>query len=385
MPSASATSASCARSSPASACTRTCWRPASPDAGRGRCADALPRALRATCWARAWPTWRRWGRSRRWSARRWSIPGGHAAAAARRCAETARRCRIAADDVRAGGPGARTAARSWAVPLWSERGLIGVLLLGDKRDGGLYTQEEIEIARASGERLIDTQASAALAQRLMALAAPAPGREPGARPPARRVLHDDVLPHLHTAMLVAQRNGASSNGEAWRCSATCTARSRTCCTRCRRRRAGRGPPGAAGRAAAGAGRRVGRRVRRRDLARSTPEAERAAPALPPPIGRGAVLRGARGDPQRGALWPHGDGARPLHLRVGVAWRDGLEIARLRTTAWGWRRRPARRSGSGHGLALHSTMMAVVGGTLATDSVPGQYTRVTLTLPQQTWG
>ena len=69
---------------------------------------------------------------------------------------------VAVDPARYGGAG-------WAVPLWSERGLIGVLLLGEKRDGGLYTQEEIEMARASGERLIDTQASAALAQRLMAL------------------------------------------------------------------------------------------------------------------------------------------------------------------------------------------------------------------------
>jgi signal transduction histidine kinase len=31
------------------------------------------------------------------------------------------------------------------------------------------------------------------------------------------------------------------------------------------------------------------------------------------------------------------------------------------------------------------MMAVVGGALATDTQPGQYTRVTLTLPRQTWG
>ena len=58
---------------------------------------------------------------------------------------------------------------AWAVPLWSERGLVGVLLLGDKRDGGLYTQEEIEIARASGERLMDTLATAEMARRLMAL------------------------------------------------------------------------------------------------------------------------------------------------------------------------------------------------------------------------
>jgi sensor histidine kinase regulating citrate/malate metabolism len=37
-------------------------------------------------------------------------------------------------------------------------------------------------------------------------------------------------------------------------------------------------------------------------------------------------------------------------------------------------------GSGGGLALHSTLMAVVGGTLSTESVPGDYTRVSLVLP-----
>jgi hypothetical protein len=39
----------------------------------------------------------------------------------------------------------------FAVSLWNERGLIGVLLLGEKQSGGLYTQEQIEIARAVGE------------------------------------------------------------------------------------------------------------------------------------------------------------------------------------------------------------------------------------------
>ena len=57
--------------------------------------------------------------------------------------------------------------RVWAVPLWSERGLIGVLLLGESWTN--CRREEIEIARATGERLIDAQASAQMAQRLMAL------------------------------------------------------------------------------------------------------------------------------------------------------------------------------------------------------------------------
>ena len=89
----------------------------------------------------------------------------------------------------------------WAVPLWSERGLIGVLLLGEKRDGGLYTQEEIEIARASGERLIDTQASAEMARRLMALQRERLAHSQVLDRRARRVLHDDVLPRLHAALL----------------------------------------------------------------------------------------------------------------------------------------------------------------------------------------
>jgi hypothetical protein len=46
---------------------------------------------------------------------------------------------------------ADSGSASWAVPLWSERGLIGILFLGEKRDGGLYTQEEIEIAQTSND------------------------------------------------------------------------------------------------------------------------------------------------------------------------------------------------------------------------------------------
>src|SRR4029078_12727880 len=95
----------------------------------------------------------------------------------------------------------------WAVPLWSERGLIGVLLLGDKHDGGLYTQEEIEIARATGERLIDTRASAEMARRLMTLQRQRLAESQVVDRRTRRVLHDDVLPQLHTAMLLLQSTG----------------------------------------------------------------------------------------------------------------------------------------------------------------------------------
>lgn len=35
---------------------------------------------------------------------------------------------------------------------------------------------------------------------------------------------------------------------------------------------------------------------------------------------------------------------------------------------------------GYGLSLHSTMMAVVGGTLELESAPGHFTRIRLSLP-----
>ncbi len=90
---------------------------------------------------------------------------------------------------------------SWAVRLWSERGLVGVLLLGGRRDGGLYTQEEMEIARSTGERLIDSAASLAMSQRLMQLQRERMAANQILDQRTRRVLHDDVLPSIQTTML----------------------------------------------------------------------------------------------------------------------------------------------------------------------------------------
>ena len=100
---------------------------------------------------------------------------------------------------------------SWAVGLWSERGLIGALLLGEKRDGALYVQEEIEVARSVGERLIDLQAGSEMARRLMAVQRQRLAESQLLDRQARRVLHDDVLPQLHTVILALSALGASAS------------------------------------------------------------------------------------------------------------------------------------------------------------------------------
>jgi signal transduction histidine kinase len=76
-----------------------------------------------------------------------------------------------------------------------------------------------------------------------------------------------------------------------------------------------------------------------------------------------------------------DDAQLLMLKISVLWQDGLEMTVEDNGVGLSASSEESNGGSGKGLALHSTMMSVIGGTLAVESMPGQYTRVRLTLPQ----
>ncbi len=89
---------------------------------------------------------------------------------------------------------------------------LGALLLGPKRDGGLYTLEEIEIARATGQHLLDSQAGASLAARLVELQRHKLAQVQVLDRGARRTLHDDILPLLHGALLaLSSQNNTQNN------------------------------------------------------------------------------------------------------------------------------------------------------------------------------
>jgi signal transduction histidine kinase len=302
----------------------------------------------------------------------------------------------------------------WAVPLWSERGLIGALLLGEKRDGGLYTLEEIEVARASGERLIDTQASAELARRLMALQRQRLAQTQVLDRQTRRVLHDDILPSLHTAMLMLSNDhrpqtedrrpqtsdDASVSGPQSPISNLQSpisdphhAEVVTLLTAVHHQISDllREMPTTAASEVARLGLVAAlSRAVEEELSRAfdevtwqiEPEAERQARAIPTLTAE--VLFYATREAIRNAA-RHGrtDTANPLHLKVAIIWRNGLELV-IEDNGVGLTTAGSSTDGSGQGLALHSTMMAVVGGTLAVESAPGAYTRVTLTLPQEVW-
>jgi signal transduction histidine kinase len=292
---------------------------------------------------------------------------------------------------------ARYGGAMWAVPLWSERGLIGVLLLGEKRDGGLYTQEEIEIARASGERLIDTQASAEMARRLMALQRQRLAQSQVLDQRARRVLHDDVLPHLHTAMLTLSSEETHLDGASPDAVSLLADAHRQISDLLHEMPTTASPEVA----------RLGligalRQAVDDELGSAfdgvtwqiEPEAEHKAQAIPS-LTAEVLFYAAREAIRNAARYGRdGDATHPLHLRVGIAWRDpsafsmaaghgSLEIL-IEDDGVGLGAGGQANAGSGQGLALHSTMMAVVGGSLAVESAPGAHTRVLLTLPQGTW-
>lgn len=279
----------------------------------------------------------------------------------------------------------------WAVPLWSERGLIGVLLLGTKADGGLYTEEEIEIARATGERLVDARATAEMAGRLVALQRQQLAESQVLDHRMRQSIHDDVLPRLHTSMLLLGGMTTASNG-----SLTPPV-----------------PPSDIGEAVdliGGAHRQLAELLRslpataapevgRLGLVRALrqaldgdlgsqfdgvdwaadAEAERVAEELPPFPAE--VLYCAAREVIRNAA-RHGRGAgspRPLHLRLGMSTAHGFQLV-IEDDGAGFREGAVSPDGSGQGLALHSTLMAVIGGSLTVESVPGRYARVVLGLP-----
>jgi signal transduction histidine kinase len=69
--------------------------------------------------------------------------------------------------------------------------------------------EEVELARACGERLMDALAGEQIAQRLMSLLRGRLGELQVISTRHKRVLHDEVLPDIHAALLTLQAGAAA--------------------------------------------------------------------------------------------------------------------------------------------------------------------------------
>jgi signal transduction histidine kinase len=274
----------------------------------------------------------------------------------------------------------RWAGAMWAVSLWSERGLIGVLLLGEKRDFGLYAQEEIEIARASGERLLDAQAGATMAQRLMSLQRQRLAESQLLDRRARRVLHDEILPRLHAAMLSLSSSTTNESTEAVK---QLSEVHREISNMLREMPLSTTPEFGR-RGLIGALRDAIAHEFKDDFDEVqwnvSPEAEARARHLAPLTAE--VLFYATRETVRNAARYGRDEENPrtFVLSIDVTLHDEHLQVVVEDDGVGIGLANASQGGSGQGLALHSTMLAVVGGSLSIESSPHQFTRATLTLP-----
>lgn len=270
---------------------------------------------------------------------------------------------------------------AWAISLWSARGLIGVLLLGEKRGGGVYTQEEMEIARAIGERLIDSLASAIMSQRLMGLQRERLTQTQVIDQQTRRVLHDDILPTIQTALITLSHEDVTPG----------TVETVSILTDAHRQisdllhdmpttsvpdvvRLGLLP--------------ALKRTVENDLSHAFARVnwnitKKAATQLAhlPTLTAEVLFYAAREVVRNAARYGTSDQLERSFVLNISAYFDNDLVIQIEDNGVGINGSPKSRS-AGQGLALHSTMMAVIGGEIIIESEVGQFTRVKLTLPEE---
>jgi signal transduction histidine kinase len=89
----------------------------------------------------------------------------------------------------------------WAYPLSDSRGAIGRLILGPKLDGSEYNVQELQVASACAERILDALAGEQLARVAVNLLQQRIAQVQVMSAQHKRILHDEVLPQIHLALL----------------------------------------------------------------------------------------------------------------------------------------------------------------------------------------
>ncbi|HEU4785523.1 MAG TPA: ATP-binding protein, partial [Ktedonobacterales bacterium] len=320
--------------------------------------------------------------------------------------------------------------QEWALPVSDERGVVARLVLGPRVDGAGYTSADLEIARACGQRILDAVGEFVAAQAIASLARRRGLEAELSAALPRRVLHDEVLPRLHLAML--RLEALRARLPVGRVSEP--ARASTSSTLPERAESADAPFDASGeleavvhelglahhdlaalmRAAPIANKRhlehgLVSALRSAldgefrgtfdDLALDAPdEARLAADALPPIVADlllGAVQEALRNAGRHGR---GGDLHRRLAVRIALAADDravtvtvrddgvGLQSERARagradTEVTSFVVQPVDSGGARSGLLTHGALIALIGGTLTAHSAPAQGTTVTIRVPR----
>ena len=248
---------------------------------------------------------------------------------------------------------------AWAVPL-GPQGEAGVLFLGDKRSGSPFSEEEIELAQAGGERLVDLLAGSEMARLSLDLLRQRLAEARVLEGQGRRVLHDEVLPELHTALLYLSANVQNRDSVAILSAAH---------RRISDLLSASAPDVPARLAQAGLGAALRGLVEldysadfnllKVEIAQDAEERARELPSLAVE----AVYFAARELVRNAARYGRGeDAGQALTLELRMELRDGRLLVSVQDDGVG----PGAAAGlsaSGSGLRIHSAMLAAVGGSL----------------------
>jgi signal transduction histidine kinase len=272
----------------------------------------------------------------------------------------------------------------WAYPLSDSRGAIGRLILGPKLDGNEYNVQELQVASACAERILDALAGEQLARVAVSLLRQRIAQVQVMSAQHKRILHDDVLPQIHLALLKVEALRAA--GQASSLPDDKLDEATAALTQAHRRVSGlvREMSNA-----------VPTRLESEGLAaalqsaldhdfhdsfdrvewRADPSAVERAKQLP--LFASEVIFFAAQEAIRNAA-KHGrggDAQRKLHLDVSLQNGSGLQLI-IGDDGVGRPIDPVD-SESGSGLRFHSAMLAVIGGTLSVEDRSGGGTQVVI--------
>jgi signal transduction histidine kinase len=291
---------------------------------------------------------------------------------------------------------ARLDGDHWAYPLADSRGAIGRLILGPKLNGNEYTQQELQVAAACAERILDALAGEQLARLAINLLQQRIAQVQVMSAQHKRILHDEVLPQIHLALLkvealrIVGQDGVPRLLQEGSWSPDKLDEATTALMQTHRRVSGlvREMSNAAplrleseGLAAAL------QSVLDHDFHDSfdriewTAEPNAVERARRLPFFASEVVFYAAQEALRNAArhGRGGDAARLLTLSVSLSEHAGIQIV---IADDGVGRAASPSSGeTGSGLRFHSTMLAVIGGTLNVEDRSGGGTQVTIEVPE----
>ncbi len=286
----------------------------------------------------------------------------------------------------------------WVLPIYDELGVVATFYLGPRHDRSLFTEEDMDLAQACGQRILDTlrdheamQAVAGLLRRRIVDVKLLDAQH-------RRVLHDEILPQMHLALLRLETLRYTLNDEQKQTAETIQQHEalddavQTISDAHRRLAAmmRANTPSAPHRLERDGMLHAIRIMLRQDFQQAFDEMEWAIPeetmsrideVVPPAIAE--LIFAAVQEALRNAA-RHGRGSdvhRHLCLSVKASYDQNLEIL-IADDGVGIVAATSSTTGTGGGLLTHSALLAIAGGSLLVKSTPGGGVTVRIFLPAE---